>query len=243
MIENYSRNHDSGRKRIMCLRKIVNLCIAASLLALGTNFILQNAAFAARLLDAGDGEQMLTRGPVHEAFAEPVTYSPAAGIVVPKAPPAAIEELPPDQKPTRHECHVDFRLCGPGRRAKRLPLGQRHLARSCRPWPAVDAWLLEQECTRPSNGTSGYWADAQVSHVQYLPEPSGVSVEAGPNIAATSPDCYLAAGQLDVGAGAPCPGVLVSGPAAQANWDWVPAHYVWCPLRLRGSLMATGITR
>ena len=45
------------------------------------------------------GVQVLTRGPVHEAFAETVTFDPEPGIVVPKAPPAAIEELPPDQKP------------------------------------------------------------------------------------------------------------------------------------------------
>ena len=42
---------------------------------------------------------MLTRGPVHEAFAETVTFDPEPGIVVPKAPPAAIEEVPPEQRP------------------------------------------------------------------------------------------------------------------------------------------------
>ena len=48
---------------------------------------------------AADGMQVLTRGPVHEAFAETVTFDPKPGIVATKAPPAAIEELPPDQKP------------------------------------------------------------------------------------------------------------------------------------------------
>ena len=46
-----------------------------------------------------DGVEVLTRGPVHEAFAETVTFDPEPGIVVAKAPPAAIEELPPDQRP------------------------------------------------------------------------------------------------------------------------------------------------
>ena len=49
--------------------------------------------------DGQAGVQVLTRGPVHEAFAETVTFDPEPGIVVPKSPPAAIEELPPDQKP------------------------------------------------------------------------------------------------------------------------------------------------
>src|SRR4051812_45367510 len=42
------------------------------------------------------GVQPLTRGPVHEAFAEPVVFNPAPGPVVPKEPPAPINEVPPD---------------------------------------------------------------------------------------------------------------------------------------------------
>src|SRR5947208_42238 len=45
------------------------------------------------------GEQVLTRGPVHEAFAGPVVYDPKPGPVIPKAPPAPVQEMPPDQKP------------------------------------------------------------------------------------------------------------------------------------------------
>src|ERR1041384_7336476 len=49
--------------------------------------------------DDQEGVQVLTRGPVHEAFAETVTFDPQPGIVVPKTPPAAIEERPPDERP------------------------------------------------------------------------------------------------------------------------------------------------
>jgi hypothetical protein len=45
------------------------------------------------------GPQVLTQGPIHEAFAEPVLFDPKPGPVVPKAPPAQLQELPPDQKP------------------------------------------------------------------------------------------------------------------------------------------------
>src|SRR5205823_1171204 len=45
------------------------------------------------------GLEVQARGPVHEAFAEPGT-PPAAAPVVPKQPPAPIEELPPEEKPT-----------------------------------------------------------------------------------------------------------------------------------------------
>lgn len=41
---------------------------------------------------------MLTRWPVHEAFAETVTYDPEPGIVVTMSPPIAIEVLVPAQR-------------------------------------------------------------------------------------------------------------------------------------------------
>src|SRR5437764_9030760 len=43
--------------------------------------------------------QVLTRGPVHEAFALPVVNDPKPGLTVAKQPPAPVEEAPPDQKP------------------------------------------------------------------------------------------------------------------------------------------------
>jgi len=41
--------------------------------------------------------EILTRGPVHEAFAVPVVYDPQPGMVVPKEPPAPVEEMRPDE--------------------------------------------------------------------------------------------------------------------------------------------------
>src|SRR5687767_8167281 len=46
-----------------------------------------------------DNVEVLARGPLHEAFAQPVTFNPEPGPVVTKAPPAPIEELPAEQKP------------------------------------------------------------------------------------------------------------------------------------------------
>ena len=48
----------------------------------------------------GESEmEVLAHGPVHEAFAETVAFDPEPGIIVPKAPPESINEIPPDQKP------------------------------------------------------------------------------------------------------------------------------------------------
>ena len=50
-------------------------------------------------LKGQNGVEVLTRGPVHEAFAEPNSYNPTQGFVMPKEAPAVIEEIPPDEKP------------------------------------------------------------------------------------------------------------------------------------------------
>src|SRR5688572_18234245 len=43
--------------------------------------------------------QVLTRGPIHEGFAEPVSFNPKPGLVAPKEPPPPVEEIPPEDKP------------------------------------------------------------------------------------------------------------------------------------------------
>ncbi len=47
--------------------------------------------------DQDQNVQVLTRGPVHEAFAAPVVHDPKPGLVAGKEPPAPVEEMPPDQ--------------------------------------------------------------------------------------------------------------------------------------------------
>ena len=46
-----------------------------------------------------DGIEVQTRGPMHEAFAQPSDVKPEAGPIVHNEPPPAINEMPPDQKP------------------------------------------------------------------------------------------------------------------------------------------------
>jgi hypothetical protein len=46
-----------------------------------------------------DGLEILTRGPVHEAFAEPVVLDPRPTATVTRAPPAKIVEIVPRRRP------------------------------------------------------------------------------------------------------------------------------------------------
>ena len=83
--------------------------------------------------------------------------------------------------------------------------------------------------------TSGYWADAAASEIDYLPEPPA-TVEAGPNIAAPSadhiwlPGCWI----WQQNRYAWRPGYWAQG---NQDWDWVPDHYVWTP---RGYVFVDG---
>ena len=47
----------------------------------------------------GDDIEALARGPVHEAFASQVNNDPEPGMIVQKAPPEDVDEVPPDYKP------------------------------------------------------------------------------------------------------------------------------------------------
>src|SRR5436305_1769636 len=74
--------------------------IFTALVAFATCLSLDKASCAAEPDPADEqGAQVQTRGPVHEAFAGVVTFNPEPGVVVPKAPPESIQEVPPDQKP------------------------------------------------------------------------------------------------------------------------------------------------
>jgi hypothetical protein len=179
------------------------------------------------------GAQVLTRGPVHEAFAGIVAFNPEPGIVVTKAPPAIIEEVPPEERPEGDNVtwilgywawddeRSDFLWVSGTWRA--LPPGRQWIAGYWGQTPQGYQW------------TSGYWADATARETTYLPPPPA-TVEVGPNIPAPSmdygwmPGCWM----WYQARYAWRPGYWALG---HADWDWIPAHYVWTP---RGYIFVGG---
>jgi len=171
------------------------------------------------------GEQILTRGPVHEAFAGVIAFKPVAGVVVPKAPPEMIQEVPPDQKPEGDNVtwipgywawddeRNDFLWVSGIWRA--LPPGRQWVTGYWAQSHSGYQWI------------SGYWADANDSQTTYLPPPPA-SLEDGPDVAAPADDYVWipgswvwVEGQYDWQ-----PGYWVEG---QDDWDWNPDYYVWTP--------------
>lgn len=182
--------------------------------------------------DSPDSE-VLTRGPVHEAFAGMVTFNPEPGIVITKPPPEGIEEVPPDERPEGNNVawipgywawddeRDDFLWISGTWRA--LPPG--------REWMA-GYWA---QTSQGSQWISGYWADTAARETTYLPPPPA-TVEVGPNIAAPSPDydwtpgCwiwYQSRYAWRPGYWSPC----------RVDWVWMPAHYVCTP---RGYIFVGG---
>ncbi len=169
------------------------------------------------------GTEVLTRGPVHEAFAGVISFDSLPGVVVAVAPPALIEEIPPGERPEGDDVtwipgywawddeRNDFLWVSGIWRA--LPPG--------REW-IVGYWA---ETTAGYQWTSGYWADAVAKEITYLPAPPQ-SVEEGPNIEAPSsnynwtPGCWVWSQEHYAWS----PGYWAE---VRPDWDWMPSHYVW----------------
>ena len=171
------------------------------------------------------GVEVLTRGPVHEAFAGMITFNPLPGIVVTKPPPAMIEELPPDERPVGDQVTwIPGYWAWDDERSDFL-----WISGTWRALPPGRAWIAGYwaQTAQGYQWTSGYWADAALAETTYLPQPPA-SLEVGPNMAAPSIDYGWAPGSWvwTQQRYAWRPGYWVGG---RADWDWTPPHYVWSP--------------
>ncbi len=182
---------------------------------------------------AASGTDVMTRGPIHEAFAEPVTSGGVSPLVVPKKPPEPIDEVPPDAKPADETAvwiggywawddeRKDFEWVSGVWRVP--PPGQRWVTGY---WTAVSggySWV------------PGFWAADDQEAVSYYPEPPA-SLEEGPSSEPPSADDVWVSGcwQWTNSRYAWQPGYWT---AAQPNWLWVPASYYWSP---RGWVFSNG---
>lgn len=196
-------------------------------LAAGAAAVAQPPAPAPQALETTSspaGMEVLTRGPVHEAFAEPVTFDPQPGIVVPKEPPPAIEEVPPGEKPAGDVIWIpgywgwdderkDFIwVSGIWRQA---PPGLRWVPGYWRKADNGNQWV------------SGFWSKEGEQSVQYLSQPP-TSLEVGPSTESPSPDHFWVPGSWVW-----YETRYVWRPGywslAQPGWVWTPANYSWTP--------------
>src|SRR5439155_7565867 len=134
------------------------------------------------------GVEVLTRGPVHEAYANAVSTQPMPGLIAPKPPPEPIEELPPDQKPAGDNVQwmPGYWSWDDDKQDYLWVSGFWRVPPPNRNW-VPGSW-------RTVNGqwqwTGGFWAEAAQPEITYLPQPPAPVPDAGPSTPAPGPD-YL----------------------------------------------------
>lgn len=214
---------------------VSRLWIVAALAAMGTGLGLSTgrAQSPPPRPDGEEGVQVLTRGPVHEAFAETVTFDPEPDIVVTKGPPESINEVPPDQRP--EGVNVTWI---PGYNAWDEERNDYLWVSGVWRSPPPGRQWVSGYWGRSGQGfqwTSGYWGDAQVGETEYLPEPPEY-VELEPSGPAPSSDHSWIPGSWAWQHGRYVwrPGYWVT---VQPDWIWVPSHYTWSP---RGYVFVDG---
>lgn len=184
-------------------------------------------------IPAQEQPEVLTSGPVHEAFAEPVNMDAETSVVVPDEPPAPIDEAPPEERPQGNQYtwvpgywawdgvgnhYVWVSAC--------WRLAPREMSWVPGYWNRVDGgwqWV------------AGFWTSSTTAEIEYCPPPPAVQdlQPPGPPPAADQiwvPSCwYWRDGRY----------LLRKGywVHPQAGWVWVPSHYNWTP---RGYVFVAG---
>jgi hypothetical protein len=183
---------------------------------------------------AEEQPEVLTRGPVHEAFAEPVDLNTQSPLVAPTQPPANITENPPAEKPTG-----DQYVWVPGYWAWDSERNSYIWVSGCwRAAPPSRYWVpgYWSKTDMGWQWVPGFWASTNnVQQIEYLPAPPAIADVSPPGPPPTDDNIWVP----------PCwywfqgsyvwrPGYWV---VAQDGWVWGPSHYVCTP---RGYVFVAG---
>jgi WXXGXW repeat (2 copies) len=177
--------------------------------------------------------EAFARGPVHQAFADVYELDPAPNVIVTVAPPAAVDELPPDQVPTGDNVQWIAGYWSWDEESKDylwvsgvwrdVPPGRRWVPGY---WAEVEGGF---------QFVSGFWTNVESQELAYLPQPPA-SLEVGPNVPPPSDDQVWVPGnwsyvsnnyQWSPGYYTPC----------QQDYMWIPNQYYWTP---RGCVFVRG---
>lgn len=195
--------------------------VAASLLSLATF-----PAFAQDLPPTPAGVEVQARGPIHEAYAS-LTGDPVPTKVVPKAPPAPIEELPPAEKPEGDVIWISGYWGWDDDRSDYLWVsGVWRVVPPGKQWVA-GYWRTEGD---GHQWVPGFWTTAQKGQDQqitYLPAPPVAPEVAAPGKAPSAESFYIPGTWFWTGDRY----VWRAGywGKMQPGYVWVPDHYRWTP--------------
>jgi hypothetical protein len=169
--------------------------------------------------------EVLDKGPIHEAFAEPMSLSQQDLEIVSKQPPQPVNELPPAEQPEGKnvqwisgywmfdQTRDDFVWVSGMWRD--VPPGRNWIPGE---WQQVDTGF---------QWVPGFWGDAKQEQLSLLPVPPE-SLEAGPSSPAPGENYLWAPGNWAYQNGDYVwqAGYWYEG---NPNWVWVPNHYSYAP--------------
>jgi len=171
------------------------------------------------------GVTVLSRGPIHEAFAQPTTAPPDPAPEVPKAPPDPIPEEPPDQKPEGANVQwIPGYWSWDGDKKDWLWVsGFWRNTPPGRQW-VPGHWVKADDGWR---WVAGFWASAARREINYQDAPPA-SLENGPASAAPDDESIYIPGVWVYRDGRFLwrPGYWLT---CRPGWTWSAAHYVWTP--------------
>lgn len=168
---------------------------------------------------------VLTQGPIHEAYAQPIDKNAQPTPIVPKKPPDPIPEEPPPQK--RDGNNLQWI---PGYWTWDTDRQQYIWVSGCWRQAPPDRKWVPGHWTEAAGGwqwVPGFWAAANQQELQFVPEPPP-SLEEGPSTPAPNADSFYVPGSWmyrDTGY-AWRPGFWAP---SYADWVWNPAGYSWTP--------------
>ncbi len=165
-----------------------------------------------------------TRGPIHEAFAQPSAEDPIESPIIKKKPPEPIEELPPEQKPDDDDAQwIPGHWAFDEDRDDFL-----WVSGVWRSPPPGREWVAGywQDAGGGYRWVGGFWNVVGATSIELLPpppQPVEEAVSPQPNVDTTyvpgvwvyRQDRYLWR-----------PGHWI---ACRPGWMWAPAHYCWTP--------------
>lgn len=170
------------------------------------------------------GMEVLTRGPVHEAFAGASRDGVIGSEVIARAPYETIIELPPEHRPEgNHVAWIPGYWSWDDERSDYL-----WVSGVWRDVPPGRQWVPGYWATvrGGSQWVSGFWGNISQTEVVYLPPPPA-TLETGPNTPPSPgnqwmPGCWVwQQTRYDWQ-----PGYWVT---QQADWVWCPPQYTWTP--------------